>query len=69
MCYEKYMFKFGIIGYVWACFAVSGVTFVGTFGSVNESLFCGVCGDFRSKEIVWQTRISTKSSLNKRVIK
>ena len=33
----------GILGYVWACFAVRSVAFVGTFGSVSMSLFCGVC--------------------------
>ena len=43
---------FDIIGYVWTCFAVSSVTFLGTFGSVNVNLFRGVCREFRSNEIV-----------------
>ena len=29
--------RLGILGYVWACFVVRSVAFVGTFGSVNVS--------------------------------
>ena len=42
----------GIIGYVWTCFAVRSVAFVGTLGSVSVSLLCGAGRDFRSIEIV-----------------
>ena len=45
MCYEKSVL-IGIIGYVWTCFAVRSIAFVGTFGSVSVSLFRGVGRDF-----------------------